>query len=196
MHVASARSVLAPWLHHSCLNSNALSMEMHSCRHRVHAQASKAGGGRVIEQQKQQKKRQQKQTGGSETSLSLDSAGAVSIDVVEAHIPTTCARTQPSLLPCAGCFPFSHAHDLVRRTHRWPSLPREWPLWGYLTNGGGGGAQRALQLQSPRSRRRGDCWCRRRPKLRQPSPRARRSRRPTPRGPPVKTLRAQPGAVR
>ena len=69
-------------------------MEMHSCRHRVDAQASKAGGGRVIEQQKQKKKkRQQKQAGGSETSLSLDSAGAVSIDVVEAHIPTTCART-------------------------------------------------------------------------------------------------------
>ena len=68
-------------------------MEMYSCRHRVDAQASKAGGGRVIEQQKQQRKRQQKQTGGSETSLSLDSAGAVSIDVVEEHIPTTCART-------------------------------------------------------------------------------------------------------
>ena len=71
-------------------------MEMYSCRHRVDAQASKAGGGRVFEQQKQQKqqkKRQQKQTGGSETSLSLDSAGAISIDFVEAHIPTTCAHT-------------------------------------------------------------------------------------------------------
>ena len=115
MHVASARSVLAPRLHHSCLNSNALSMEMHSCRHRVDAQASKAGGGRVIEQQKQQKKREQKQTGGSETSLSLDSAGAVSIDVVEAHIPTP-AHAQLSfcrvlaaflshtpMIWCAGC---------------------------------------------------------------------------------------------
>ena len=171
---SARRGVLARW--HS--------IELRSCRHRrVHAQAGKAGGAHVIEQQK---KRQQKQAGGSETSPSLDSARAVSIDVVEAHIPTTCARTT-FLLPCAGCYPFSHAHDLVRRMHRWPSLPREWPLWRYLTNGGGDGGLRALRLQSLWRRRRGDCWCRRRPRLRQPSP--------TPRGPPVKTLRAQPGAV-
>ena len=80
-------------------------MEMHSCRHRLHAQASQAGGGRVIEQQKQQKKRQQKQTGGSETSLLLDSAGPVSIDVVEAHIPTTCAARTTFL--AAVCWLFS-----------------------------------------------------------------------------------------
>lgn len=104
----------APRLHHLLLNKNALDTDAPCC-HRVHAQASQAGGGRVIEQQKQQKKRQQEQTGGSESrvsSLSLDLAGAVSVNSVEARVPSICAH---SLWCCRFCWLFSHishAHPL------------------------------------------------------------------------------------
>ena len=84
---------------------------MRSCRHRcVHAQAGKAGRVRVIEQQKKQNKRQQKQTGGSETRVSLDPAGVVSVDGVKARIPAICAHTQPLVLTFAGYSSFSQAY--------------------------------------------------------------------------------------
>ena len=166
---------LAPlYLHLRCIthvSKATRSIEMSSCRHRVHAQAGKTSGGRAIEQRKQQKKRQQKQTGGSESrvsSLALDPAGAVSVDGFEARVPAICAHTA---LRAAVCWLFSLLKHLssVHRTHRRPSLPRKGPLWGYLTNGGGGGAGDTLRLQSPRRRRRVDCWYRQRPRLRQPS---------------------------
>ena len=78
----------------------------------MHAQAGKAGGGRVIEEQKKQNKRQQKQTSGSETRVSLDPAGTVSVDGVEARIPAICAHPQPLVLPFAGYSSFSQAYPL------------------------------------------------------------------------------------